>query len=156
MKVLPFVTFSGAAGRLSVLNLPGPPTLPADASHPLDPALASLSIETAFFESFFGNASAPNQLSLNLLGNLKARTGVPTEIRIGGITADSTYWRPAQSAALVNFIDKTGALHNTTIGPEFWKSVGLLPEGTKITMNLVCDMPLGCEMDTYCGLIGPP
>ncbi|KAF8907380.1 glycoside hydrolase family 79 protein [Gymnopilus junonius] len=121
---------------LSSLKLQGPPTLPSDASHLLNPALASFSIETAFFEEFFGNASAPNRLSLSLLENLKARTGVPAEIRIGGITADSTYWNASQSAALSNFIDSAGALHNTTIGPQFWKSVGLLPHGTKITMTL--------------------
>ncbi|KDR76300.1 hypothetical protein GALMADRAFT_247654 [Galerina marginata CBS 339.88] len=121
---------------LSFLKLQGPPTLPVDASHALHPALASFSIETAFFEEFFGNVTAPNQLSLNLLQNLQARTGVAAEIRIGGITADSTYWNAAQSVALSNFIDSTGALHNTTIGPQFWKSVGLLPKGTNIIMNL--------------------
>lgn len=122
---------------LSFLKLPGPPALPSDASHPLNPALASFSIETAFFEEFFGNASAPNKLSLNLLENLKARTGVPAELRIGGITADSTYWNASQNVALSNFVDATGALHNTTIGPQFWKSIGLLPQGTKIIMTLV-------------------
>lgn len=122
---------------LSSLKLQGPPTLPHDASHPLNPALASFSIETAFFEEFFGNVSVPNQLSLNLLENIKSRTGVPPEIRIGGITADSTHWDPNQKVALSNFIDSTGALHNTTLGPQFWKSVGLLPQGTKIIMTLV-------------------
>ncbi|KAF4614197.1 hypothetical protein D9613_007775 [Agrocybe pediades] len=121
---------------LSTLKLSGPANLPNDASHALQPSLASFSIETGFFETFFGNATAPNQLSLNLLENLKARTGVPAEIRIGGITADSTYWDPGQKVALFNFIDSTGALRNTTLGPQFWKSVGLLPTDTKIVMNL--------------------
>ncbi|PPQ71187.1 hypothetical protein CVT24_010005 [Panaeolus cyanescens] len=120
----------------TTIKLSGPPTIPADASHALHPALGSFSIETAFFEEFIGNASAPNRLSLDLLENLRARTGVPAEIRIGGITADSTYWRPNQKESLVNFIDATGALRNTTIGPNFWESIGLLPEGTQITMNL--------------------
>ncbi|CAA7267123.1 unnamed protein product [Cyclocybe aegerita] len=124
------------ASALSFLKLQGPPSLPLDASHRLHPSLASFSIETAFFEEFFGNLSAPNQLSLDLLENLHARTGVPAEVRIGGITADSTYWRPNQTVSLVNFIDNAGALHNTTVGPEFWKSVTLLPKGTKIMMNL--------------------
>lgn len=131
------VAQSNLAFSLSSLTLQGPPTLPPDASHPLNPALASFSIETAFFEEFFGNVSVPNQLSLNLMANLRDRTGVPPEIRIGGITADSTYWRPIQEQALFNFIDSTGALHNTTIGPQFWNSVGLLAKGTKVIMNLV-------------------
>ncbi|KAF9485196.1 hypothetical protein BDN70DRAFT_871592 [Pholiota conissans] len=125
-----------ASATLSFLKLQGPPSLPLDASPPLNPALASFSIETAFFEEFFGNETAPNTLSLNLLENLKTRTGVPPEIRIGGITADSTRWNASQQVALSNFIDSSGALHNTTLGPAFWKSVGLLPTGTKITMNL--------------------
>ncbi|KAJ3514586.1 hypothetical protein NLJ89_g2287 [Agrocybe chaxingu] len=124
------------ASALSFLKLQGPPSLPPDASHRLHPSLASFSIETAFFEEFFGNLSAPNQLSLDLLENLHARTGVPAEVRIGGITADSTYWRPNQTVSLVNFIDNAGALHNTTVGPDFWKSMTLLPKGTKIMMNL--------------------
>ncbi|PPQ91030.1 hypothetical protein CVT25_013955 [Psilocybe cyanescens] len=126
----------GGVSSLSSLKLQGPSTLPPDASHPLNPALASFSIETAFFEEFFGNVTTPNQLSINLLENLRSRTGVPPEIRIGGITADSTHWDPTQKVALSNFIDSTGALHNTTLGPQFWKSVGLLPQGTKIIMTL--------------------
>ena len=31
----------------------------------------------------------------------------------------------------------SGTLHNTTVGPEFWKTMNLLPEGTKIIFNLV-------------------
>lgn len=118
-------------------RLTGPASLPADASHDLHPSLASFSIETAFFETFVGNTSSPNVLTRRLLENLQQRTGTPAEIRIGGITADSTYWNSSLYTSSFNFIDSTGALHNTTIGPGFWESVGLLPEGTKVTMNLV-------------------
>lgn len=121
---------------LSNLILQGPPTLPSTASYPLNPALGSFSIETAFFEEFVGNSSAPNQLSKNLFENLAKRTGTPAEIRIGGITADSTYWNASQTISLLNFVDNTGALRNTSIGPGFWNSVQLLPKGTKITMTL--------------------
>ncbi|KAG2140069.1 glycoside hydrolase family 79 protein [Suillus clintonianus] len=121
---------------LSKLVLSGPASLPMDATPPLNPALASFSIETAFFEEYMGNQSYPNTLSQNLFENLKERTGVPAEVRIGGITADSTFWDPNQEAALYNFIDGTGALRNTTLGPQFWNSVKLLPEGTKIVMTL--------------------
>ncbi|KAG1750181.1 glycoside hydrolase family 79 protein [Suillus lakei] len=121
---------------LSKLTLSGPASLPIDATPPLNPALASFSIETAFFEEYMGNQSYPNKLSQNLFENLKERTGVPAEVRIGGITADSTFWDPNQEDALYNFIDGTGALRNTTLGPQFWNSVKLLPEGTKIVMTL--------------------
>ncbi|TFK72939.1 glycoside hydrolase family 79 protein [Pluteus cervinus] len=125
-----------AVSSLSSLRLGGPPTLPGTASHFLHPALGSFSIETAFFETFLGNSSSPNNLSRSLFENLKARTGVPPEVRIGGITADSTYWDPNLDVSSFNFVDKDGVLHNTTIGPGFWDSVKLLPEGTKITINL--------------------
>lgn len=137
LGTLAFCCIPSVIANLAYLKLQGPPTLPPDASSPLSPSLASFSIETAFFEEFFGNHSSPNQLSLNLLQNLKDRAGVPAEIRIGGITADSTHWDPTQEAALFNFIDNSGALHNTTLGPAFWKSVALLPQGTKITLTLV-------------------
>ena len=119
------------------IKLEGSGSLPADASHDLHPSLASFSIETAFFETFVGNVTSPNVLTRHLLDNLKNRTGVPAEIRIGGITADSTYWNETLGTSSLNFIDTTGALHNTTIGPGWWESIGLLPEGTKVTMNLV-------------------
>lgn len=145
----------GGVSSLSSLKLQGPSTLPPDASHPLNPALASFSIETAFFEEFFGNVTTPNQLSINLLENLRSRTGVPPEIRIGGITADSTHWDPTQKVALSNFIDSTGALHNTTLGPQFWKSVGLLPQGTKIIMTLVINSNSISNAYTYFSFAGP-
>jgi hypothetical protein len=156
-KVLPCVALVSARHVLlprnetgmSKLTLSGPASLPMDATLPLNPALASFSIETAFFEEYIGNQTIPNKLSLNLFENLKERTGIPAEVRIGGITADSTFWDPNQEAALYNFIDSTGALRNTTLGPQFWNSVKLLPEGTKIVMTLVghsCIRSLGVSI----------
>ncbi|KAL0580465.1 hypothetical protein V5O48_001535 [Marasmius crinis-equi] len=126
-----------AALENGVLKLEGSPVIPLTASHDLHPALASFSVETAFFITYTGNLSQPNSLTRNLLENLKDRTGYPAEVRIGGITADSTYWNASQETALFNFIDDTGALQNTTLGPEFWEAVKqLLPEGTEVTFNL--------------------
>lgn len=122
----------------SSLTLNGPASIPNEwTTSPLDPALASFSIETAFFEEYLGNVSYPNTLSINLFQNLKERAGIAPQIRIGGITADSTTWNPNQVAALYNYVDASGALINTTLGPQFWNSVKLLPEGTQIVMTLV-------------------
>ncbi|KAJ7127071.1 glycoside hydrolase family 79 protein [Mycena epipterygia] len=127
-------TFAAAP---TTLTLHGPASLPLTASSPLHPSLASFSIETAFFIEYLGNTSDPNTLTKNLLQNLKDRAGTPAEIRIGGITADSTYWNASLDTALFNFIDSTGTLFNTTIGPKFWEAAAkLLPEGTKVTVNL--------------------
>ncbi|KAF9236722.1 glycoside hydrolase family 79 protein [Melanogaster broomeanus] len=122
---------------LTSLKLNGPASIPAEwATSPLNPALASFSIETAGFEDYLGNATYPNTLSINLFNNLKKRALVAPEIRIGGNTADSTFWNSNQDAALYNYVDDTGTLRNTTLGPQFWNSVKLLPEGTKIVMTL--------------------
>ncbi|KAJ7727302.1 glycoside hydrolase family 79 protein [Mycena maculata] len=119
------------------LVLHGPASLPLTASTPLDPVLASFSIETAFFIEYIGNLSSPNTLTSNLLKNLKDRTGTPAQIRIGGITADSTYWNGSLTTEVFNFIDDTGTLFNTTIGPKFWEAAKtLLPEGTNIIVTL--------------------
>ncbi|KAJ7274440.1 glycoside hydrolase family 79 protein [Mycena haematopus] len=126
-----------AADAPKTLTLHGPASLPFNASGPLNPALASFSIETAFFIEYLGNTSNPNTLTINLLENLKSRTGTPAEIRIGGITADSTYWDPSLDTALFNFITGGTVLVNTTIGPAFWEAAKtLLPKGTKIIVTL--------------------
>ncbi|KAF8206495.1 glycoside hydrolase family 79 protein [Mycena galopus ATCC 62051] len=127
-----------AANAPETLTLDGPPSLALkNASSPLSPALASFSIETAFFIEYLGNTSDPNTLTQNLLENLNARTGTPAEIRIGGITADSTYWDASLDTALFNFIVNETVLINTTIGPAFWEAAkNLLPKGTKLTVNL--------------------
>ncbi|KAJ3856086.1 glycoside hydrolase family 79 protein [Lentinula lateritia] len=125
-----------SASNLTV-TVSDPPTLPETASHTLHPSLASFSIETAFFIMYVGNTTSPNILTRDLLQNIKDRIGIPAEIRIGGITADSTFWDPSLEAAIFNFVDNTGALINTTISWEFWDAAReLLPEGTQITVNL--------------------
>ncbi|KAF9069212.1 glycoside hydrolase family 79 protein [Rhodocollybia butyracea] len=113
------------------------PALPQIASHALHPSLASFSFETAFFISYVGNTTAPNILTSNLLQNLNDRVGVPAEVRIGGITADATFWDPSLEEAIFNFVEDSGALVNTTIGPAFFDAAReLLPQGTLITVNL--------------------
>ncbi|KAJ7494658.1 glycoside hydrolase family 79 protein [Mycena galericulata] len=128
---------SSLAAAPTTLTLHGPASLPLTASSPLNPALASFSIETAFFIEYLGNTTSPNTLTINLLQNLKDRTGTSAQIRIGGITADSTYWNASQTTALFNFIDDTGTLFNTTIGPKFWEAARtLLPKGTDVVVTL--------------------
>ncbi|KAJ3727963.1 glycoside hydrolase family 79 protein [Lentinula raphanica] len=140
MSFLAFLTFALIKATFAVnlnLTITGPPSLPDTASHVLHPSLASFSIETAFFISYVGNRTSPNLLTQNLLQNIKDRIGIPAEVRIGGITADSTFWDPTLEAAIFNFVDDSGALINTTVGPEFWNAAReLLPADTQITVNL--------------------
>ncbi|KAI5896507.1 uncharacterized protein SCHCODRAFT_02615052 [Schizophyllum commune H4-8] len=126
-----------ALAAQSEITLEGSPFLPADASHTLDRALGSFSIETAFTTTFLGNLSTPNALTRSLLEGLAQRTGVPAEIRFGGITADSTYWNPDLEDEIYNYYDDEGTLYNTTIGPKYFQLLTtLLPAGTKIIVNL--------------------
>ncbi|KAI4522721.1 hypothetical protein K523DRAFT_312245 [Schizophyllum commune Tattone D] len=126
-----------ALAAQSDITLKGSPSLPADASHTLDRALGSFSIETAFTTTFLGNLSTPNTLTRSLLDGLAQRTGVPAEIRFGGITADSTYWDPNLEDEIYNYYDDEGTLYNTTIGPKYFQLLAsLLPAGTKIIVNL--------------------
>ncbi|KAL1736795.1 hypothetical protein EV714DRAFT_242235 [Schizophyllum commune] len=126
-----------ALAAQSDITLKGSPSLPADASHTLDRALGSFSIETAFTTTFLGNLSTPNTLTRSLLEGLAQRTGVPAEIRFGGITADSTYWNPDLEDEIYNYYDDEGTLYNTTIGPKYFQLLTtLLPAGTKIIVNL--------------------
>ncbi|EIW84073.1 glycoside hydrolase family 79 protein [Coniophora puteana RWD-64-598 SS2] len=117
-------------------NANGPPSLPEWATPPLNPALASFSIELAYFTEYMGNQSAPNNLTQNVFDNLKQRTGVSPEVRIGGITADSAFWDPNLGEAVYNLLDSSGALVNTTLGPQFWDAVKLLPDDTNIVLTL--------------------
>ncbi|KAF5375591.1 hypothetical protein D9757_008506 [Collybiopsis confluens] len=135
LTVASCVVWASAANL--ALKVAGPPSLPNTASHALHPSLASFSFETAFFISYVGNTTSPNSLTRNLLENLKDRVGVPAEVRIGGITADSTVWDPSLDVAIFNFVDNTGVLINSTVGPAFWDAAReLLPEGTQVTVNL--------------------
>ncbi|KAF9031715.1 glycoside hydrolase family 79 protein [Hymenopellis radicata] len=127
------------ASTLSNLTLPGPPALPFNASHHIHPALHSFSIETAFWTAYMGNVTHPSILTKNLLANLKDRTGTPVQVRIGGITADSTFWDDNLDTPLFNFVTEGGDLVNTTIGPDFWKTFAVLPDDTEIVMNLNLD-----------------
>ncbi len=95
---------SAMASTLSTLTLPGSPALPLNASHHLHPALHSFSIETAFWTAYMGNVTHPSILTKNLLANLKDRTGTPPQVRVGGITADSTFWNETLDTPLFNFV----------------------------------------------------
>lgn len=70
--VLALLLLSLSAAAL--ISLPSSP-LPSNASQLLDPYLISFSFETAYIQDFLGNTSHPNELVLNLLGEIEKRTG---------------------------------------------------------------------------------
>ena len=83
---LTLLTLTSPTHAAQTLDLPPISAEPKDASQPLDPRLASFSIEFSYFTSFGGNKSAPNVLTRELMQRLVERTGVGPDIRPGGIT----------------------------------------------------------------------
>ncbi|KAF9236721.1 hypothetical protein BU15DRAFT_63767 [Melanogaster broomeanus] len=124
---------------LTSLKLNGPASIPAEwTTSPLNPALASFSIETAGFEDYLGNATYPNTLSINLFNNLKKRALVAPEIRIGGNTADSTFWNSNQDVAFnLESLNYTGAL---SLAEAAWAGLG---------SRVVSRFEIGNEPDQY-------
>lgn len=61
------------------------PTSQPPFAKPMDPALASFSLEFQFWPTYAGNATnQPNQYVNQLLSNLGERTGKTPAIRVGG------------------------------------------------------------------------
>lgn len=75
---------TAAAGQ--AVTLPTISSHPSKDAQPLDPRLASFSIEFSYMTSFGGNTTNPNLLTKELLQRLVERTGVGPDVRPGGIT----------------------------------------------------------------------
>ncbi|KAK7691054.1 hypothetical protein QCA50_006157 [Cerrena zonata] len=128
------VAFANAA---QTLDLPLISAEPRDASQPLDPRLASFSIEFSYLTSFGGNKSAPNVLTKELMQRLVERAGVGPDIRPGGITIDSSVFSPSAPAQILDE-SSSGGIFRTTFGPAWYESLGVFPDSSPIvvTVNL--------------------
>ncbi|KAJ7343161.1 hypothetical protein DFH08DRAFT_702361 [Mycena albidolilacea] len=136
LNLLPLAlpALASAAQPQHVLHIP--PTPPPHASRPLSPALASLSVDPAFWAEFWGNATHPNLFSMRLLRNIAQRTTAPPIIRPGGVTQDSSRFLASAGAPERTTDPATGAIYRTTYGPDFYRSFGNFPEGTRVTVPL--------------------
>ena len=67
---------------------------PPKGTYGLDRRVASFSIEFAYLPQFGGNSSNPNLLTERLISQITQRTGVPPDIRPGGISVDSSVYDP--------------------------------------------------------------
>ncbi|KAI5804302.1 hypothetical protein EDC01DRAFT_610911 [Geopyxis carbonaria] len=124
-----------SAPGLDAAKVSIPTHAPASATGPLDPALASFSIELSYFTDFAGNLTHPNVLFARALALLKDRTGVSPSIRPGGITADSTWFSPT-APALVRDQSPSGGIYRTTTGPAWFDSFHTLPDDVMYTLDL--------------------
>ncbi|KAK1991469.1 glycoside hydrolase family 79 protein [Colletotrichum falcatum] len=122
---------SGSVSNASKLDVPQT----ADgASIPHADEFASLSVEPAFWVEFFGNASAPNNLTFNLLTRINEHGGRPV-IRPGGITMDSMVFDPLGGDP-VRTTSPDGGVWRTTVGPDYYRSWDNFPEGTRFVSTL--------------------
>ncbi|KAG0645276.1 Beta-glucuronidase [Hyphodiscus hymeniophilus] len=121
---------------LSLTQSAAAPTLsqspPSDAV-PLSPYLNSFSIEFENFPVFAGNATHPNQFSINILRSLAERTGVMPMIRVGGTTEDDAHFIQNQTEPVIVIGATNGTRRaGVTIGPSFFSSYGTFPATTYI------------------------
>ncbi|OBR05683.1 Glycoside hydrolase family 79 protein [Colletotrichum higginsianum IMI 349063] len=104
------------------------------ASIPHTNSFASFSFEPAFWVEFFGNASAPNNLTFSLLDRIHEHGGHPV-IRPGGITMDSMVFDP-NGGDPVRTTSPEGGVWRTTVGPDYYRSWDNFPKDTKFISTL--------------------
>ncbi|KKY14435.1 putative glycoside hydrolase family 79 protein [Diplodia seriata] len=88
------------AAAESCVHLSAPGSVPHHASAILDQSFLSFAIEGRDFIDYSGNASAPNEYSVNMLSTFSQKTGAPTYLRVGGTTQDHFRYDPSQAAAI--------------------------------------------------------
>lgn len=82
-----------------------------------------------------GNASNPNDFSINLLASLAELQGSSVILRVGGNTQDRTTFRPNQTQGIVNTYDDKVSLDfpaKVEIGPAFFESYANFKNSTII------------------------
>ncbi|EDQ98404.1 glycoside hydrolase family 79 protein [Laccaria bicolor S238N-H82] len=136
-----FTVASASPSLLSRASSPAPISVgipaspPANVSQLLDPYLISFSIEPAFLNEFLGNKTTPNKLGLSLFNTLASKTG-GIGVRPGGNTVDSSIYDPTLVGDQQLVLSPSAAVWQTRYGPSYFDSLNLLPDSTKITMDI--------------------
>jgi len=110
-------------------------TLSSPISQAHVPQFVSYSFEPAFWTEFFGEPTAPRNLTFTLLKHLHERGARPI-IRAGGITMDSMIFDPNQTLSVVRTENGKGGIYRTTVGPAFYSQWDNFPEGTTFVSTL--------------------
>ncbi|KAK0455621.1 glycoside hydrolase family 79 protein [Desarmillaria tabescens] len=133
---LPALLVSTASSSVEVsLPLSAPSTAPE-----ISASLLSFSIEGDGWMNWTGTTSK-NQFLYNALDNLKALTGAPPNIRIGGNSEDHTNFNPSVELSEAIFPDFTTLVPypettNLTVGDGYYQTARFLPSGTHITWGV--------------------
>ncbi|CAI6333923.1 unnamed protein product [Periconia digitata] len=127
------ITNAHAIPRDSAIVLPK--SLDDTTAVALPESYLSYSFEFGFFPDFAGNASSPNNFSINLLASLAELQGSAPILRVGGNTQDKTFFYSNQSQAIINTYDDEVSLDypaKVEIGPAFFESYDNFPNSTAI------------------------
>ncbi len=131
---------SSSAPTHTAHHLTAPPSVPTkgDVSVPLDASFLSFSIESAYFDYFFGTHGKPNQFTFALLQNLADRMGGQYPmVRPGGNTMDLSSFDPNSSASVTRITDPVNSLTSVIYGPAYYQSFDAnFPPGQKLVVTL--------------------
>ncbi|KAI0763458.1 glycoside hydrolase family 79 protein [Trametes elegans] len=116
------------------------PTSAPSHSQQLSPTLFSLSIEQDRWPEWAG-IDARNEFTYNALQNYAALTGEPPSIRIGGDSADHTFWSPSVDFNQATFPPPTPQTPypeatRVLVGDGFYTLARFLPRGTRTIWGL--------------------
>ncbi len=117
-----------------------PATVPTsgDVSQPLDGSFVSFSIESAYYDYFFGQVGRPNGFTFALMNQLAERMGgVYPMIRPGGNTMDISEYNGNSKQMITRITDPKGALLRLTYGSDYYRSFrSNFPPAYKVVVTL--------------------
>ncbi|GAD99181.1 GTP-binding protein GTR2 [Paecilomyces variotii No. 5] len=127
-SLLVAVSFSVCHASNQAIGIGAPATAPLGASLPVDHSFASFSFPAHWFADYAGNSTQPNLFSRDILDLLREKSGVAPYIRVGGTSADHTFYNLSQEISVTesNF-NENGIPNNVTIGPVWFEGFTNFP-----------------------------
>ncbi|TFY71580.1 hypothetical protein EVG20_g1417 [Dentipellis fragilis] len=102
------------------------------------PDFASFSIEFWCLPDYTGNTSHPNTFIQQILRNLKDVTGTSPAIRVGGTSADTTFFSASLDVPIILPPDSFGVFQpdNVTYGPAYFDYFRTFADDTTLTIGI--------------------
>ncbi|PON26957.1 beta-glucuronidase [Trichoderma gamsii] len=109
------------------MKVTAPDAVPSGASQIVDHAFASFSFPAHWLPDFAGNNSHPNLFSRDILNLLYTKTGKRPYIRVGGTSADRTYYNASQELSIQVDTGANGIPSAVYIGPVYFEAFNNFP-----------------------------
>ncbi|KAF3076225.1 Beta-glucuronidase [Trichoderma lentiforme] len=109
------------------IRVAAPGTVPPGASQIVDHAFASFSFPAHWLPDFAGNNSHPNLFSRDILDLLYSKTGKHPYIRVGGTSADRTYYNASQEQSILVETGSNGIPSAVYVGPVYFEAFNNFP-----------------------------